>query len=67
MLAQLDRWLRELRGIDPGTLSPAVRADRAMLENEFLADALVADGAARVAVEPVRSTTSRSRSRCCAT
>jgi hypothetical protein len=37
MLAQLDRWLRELRGIDPGTLSPAVRADRAMLENEFLA------------------------------
>ena len=36
-LAQLDRWLVELRGIDPGTLSPAVRADRAMLENEFLA------------------------------
>jgi uncharacterized protein (DUF885 family) len=36
-LAQLDRWLAELRGIDPGTLSPAVRADRAMLENEFLA------------------------------
>ena len=37
-LAQLDRWLAELRGIDPGTLSPAVRADRAMLETEFLAD-----------------------------
>jgi uncharacterized protein (DUF885 family) len=36
-LAQLDRWLAELRGIDPGTLSPAVRADHAMLENEFLA------------------------------
>jgi len=36
-LAQVDRWLRELREIDPGTLSPAVRADRAMLENEFLA------------------------------
>src|SRR5512139_3235677 len=37
-LAQLDRWLRELRGIDPSTLSPAVRADRAMLETEFLAE-----------------------------
>jgi hypothetical protein len=37
-LAQLDRWLAELRGIDPGTLSPAVRADRAMLVNELEAD-----------------------------
>jgi uncharacterized protein (DUF885 family) len=36
LLAQLDRWLAELRSIDPGTLSPAVRADRAMLETEFL-------------------------------
>jgi uncharacterized protein (DUF885 family) len=36
MLAQLDRWLTELRAIDPVTLSPAVRADRAMLEQEFL-------------------------------
>jgi uncharacterized protein (DUF885 family) len=37
-LKQLDRWLAQLRGIDPGTLSAAVRADRAMLENEFLAE-----------------------------
>ncbi len=37
-LAQLDRWLAELRGIDPASLSPAVRADHAMLETEFLAD-----------------------------
>jgi uncharacterized protein (DUF885 family) len=36
-LAQLERWLRELRAIDPSGLSPAVRADWAMLENEFLA------------------------------
>jgi uncharacterized protein (DUF885 family) len=38
LLAQLDRWLAELGSIDPATLSPAVRADRAMLENEFLGD-----------------------------
>src|SRR5262245_24786045 len=37
ILAQLERWLADLRGIDPGTLSPAVRADRAMLENEIRA------------------------------
>src|SRR5688572_24010674 len=37
-LAQLDRWLEELRAIDPSTLSPAVRADHAMLENELRAD-----------------------------
>lgn len=37
-LAQLDEWLAELRAIDPSTLSPEVRADRAMLENELLAD-----------------------------
>jgi len=34
-LAQLERWLADLRAIEPGTLSPAVRADRAMLENEL--------------------------------
>lgn len=37
-LEQADRWLAELRRIDPATLSPAVRADWAMLENEFLAE-----------------------------
>jgi len=37
-LKQLDRWLAQLRGIDASTLSAAVRADRAMLENEFLAE-----------------------------
>jgi uncharacterized protein (DUF885 family) len=37
-LAQLDHWLKDLRGIDPATLSPAVRADRALLETEFLAE-----------------------------
>jgi uncharacterized protein (DUF885 family) len=37
-LAQLDRWLGDLRAIDPNTLTPAVRADRAMLETEFLAE-----------------------------
>ena len=37
-LTQLDRWLKDLRAIDPSTLSPAVRADRAMLETEFLAE-----------------------------
>jgi uncharacterized protein (DUF885 family) len=36
-LRQLERWLAQLRAIDASTLSPAVRADRAMLENEFLA------------------------------
>jgi uncharacterized protein (DUF885 family) len=35
VLAQLERWLAELRDIAPGTLSPAVRTDRAMLENEL--------------------------------
>jgi len=38
LLAQVDRWLAELREIDPAALSPAVRADRAMLETEFLAN-----------------------------
>lgn len=37
-LDQVDRWLRELRRIDPATLSPLVRADWQMLENEFLAE-----------------------------
>ena len=37
-LAQLDRWLKQVRDIDPSTLSAAVRADRAMLETEFLAE-----------------------------
>ena len=37
-LEQADRWLAELRRIDPATLSPVVRADWAMLENEFLAE-----------------------------
>ena len=36
-LKQLDRWLAQLRDIDASTLSAAVRADRAMLETEFLA------------------------------
>lgn len=36
LLEQVDRWLAELRRIDPATLSPVVRADWAMLENEFL-------------------------------
>ena len=35
---QLDRWLAQLRAIDPSTLSATVRADRAMLETEFLAE-----------------------------
>ena len=35
-LAQVERWLAALRSIDPATLSPAVRADWAMLENDFL-------------------------------
>ena len=37
-LAQLDEWLAELRAIEVAGLSPDVRADRAMLENELLAD-----------------------------
>ena len=37
-LKQLDRWLAQLRGVDASTLSAAVRADRAMLETEFLAE-----------------------------
>src|SRR6187397_1837793 len=37
-LAQLDRWLKDLRAIDPSTLSPAVRADLGMLETGFLAE-----------------------------
>jgi uncharacterized protein (DUF885 family) len=36
-LKQLERWLAQLRDVDPSTLSAAVRADRAMLETEFLA------------------------------
>lgn len=38
LLEQVDGWLAELRRIDPATLSPVVRADWAMLENELLAD-----------------------------
>jgi hypothetical protein len=34
-LAQVERWLAALRRIDPTTLNPAVRADWAMLENDF--------------------------------
>ncbi len=37
-LAQIERWLAALRSIDPATLSPAVRADWAMLENDFLSE-----------------------------
>ena len=37
-LEQIERWLAELRSIDPATLSPAVRADWAMLENELLGE-----------------------------
>ena len=35
-LRQVDRWLAELRAIDSASLSPAVRADREMLETELL-------------------------------
>jgi uncharacterized protein (DUF885 family) len=38
VLDQTDRWLTALRNIDPTTLSPAVRADFRVLENEFLAE-----------------------------
>jgi uncharacterized protein (DUF885 family) len=34
-LEQTDRWLAELARIDPRALSPGVRADRAMLENQL--------------------------------
>ncbi|HUQ52729.1 MAG TPA: DUF885 domain-containing protein [Gammaproteobacteria bacterium] len=34
-LAQLDRWLAQLARIDPADLSPGVRADRVMLENQL--------------------------------
>jgi uncharacterized protein (DUF885 family) len=34
-LQQLDRWLADLERIDPDELSPAVRADLAMLENQL--------------------------------
>jgi uncharacterized protein (DUF885 family) len=37
-LEQTDRWLAELRRIDPARLSPAERADWAILENLFLAE-----------------------------
>jgi uncharacterized protein (DUF885 family) len=37
-LRQTERWLTDLRRFDPATLSPSVRADWAMLENQFLAD-----------------------------
>jgi uncharacterized protein (DUF885 family) len=36
LLEQLDVWLSQLRSIDAATLSPGVRADRAMLETEFV-------------------------------
>ena len=36
---QIDRWLASLRRIDRATLEPAVRADWAMLENQFSASA----------------------------
>jgi uncharacterized protein (DUF885 family) len=35
VLEQLDRWLAELARIDPASLSPAVRADWAMLDNQL--------------------------------
>jgi len=38
VLRQTDRWLTELRSIDPASLSPSLRADWAMLENQFLAE-----------------------------
>jgi uncharacterized protein (DUF885 family) len=37
-LKQTEQWLAQLRRIDPTRLSPPVRADWAMLENQFLAD-----------------------------
>jgi uncharacterized protein (DUF885 family) len=37
-LRQTDEWLADLRRIDPKNLSPSVRADWAMLENQFLAE-----------------------------
>jgi uncharacterized protein (DUF885 family) len=37
-LRQTDQWLDDLRRIDPASLSPSVRADWAMLENQFLAE-----------------------------
>lgn len=37
-LDQTERWLGQLRRIDPASLSPAVRADWSTLENEFLAE-----------------------------
>jgi uncharacterized protein (DUF885 family) len=37
-LRQTDQWLDDLRRIDPKSLSPSVRADWAMLENQFLAE-----------------------------
>ena len=43
-------WLADLARIDPADLSPAVRADWAMLENELRWRALVADRAARLAM-----------------
>jgi uncharacterized protein (DUF885 family) len=38
VLRQTDRWLEDLRRINPANLSPSVRADWAMLENQFLAE-----------------------------
>ena len=37
-LRQNDQWLKDLRRINPASLSPSVRADWAMLENQFLAE-----------------------------
>ncbi|HJR70239.1 MAG TPA: DUF885 domain-containing protein [Gammaproteobacteria bacterium] len=37
-LRQTDEWLRDLRRINPANLSPSLRADWAMLENQFLAE-----------------------------
>jgi uncharacterized protein (DUF885 family) len=37
-LRQLDEWLKQLKRIDPARLSPAVRADRAVLENALESD-----------------------------
>ncbi len=37
-LQQIERWLADLARIDPATLSPAVRADWAMLDNQLRAE-----------------------------
>ncbi len=42
-LAQLEKWLAQLRRIDPQSLSPNVRADWVLLENEFVSSVWAID------------------------